>query len=100
MACDLDGSKIGSEAHQRINESRDRRISASAHQLIGAQVWLGAHVTDGVLPLQASVVEHSDQSRKTVTQTKFCRRQSRSCDVQSKCNHLLYSPESVPDLIL
>ena len=40
---------------------------ASAHQLIGAQVWLGAHVTDGVLPLQASVVEHSDQSRKTVT---------------------------------
>ena len=67
MACDLDGSKIGSEAHQRINESRDRRISASAHQLIGAQVWLGAHVTDGVLPLQASVVEHSDQSRKTVT---------------------------------
>ena len=67
MACDLDGSKIGSEAHQRINESRDRCISASAHQLIGAQVWLGAHVTDGVLPLQASVVEHSDQSRKTVT---------------------------------
>ena len=67
MACDLDGSKIGSEAHQRINESRDRRISASAHQLIDAQVWLGAHVTDGVLPLQASVVEHSDQSRKTVT---------------------------------
>ena len=67
MACDLDGSKIGSEAHQRINESPDRRISASAHQLIGAQVWLGAHVTDGVLPLQASVVEHSDQSRKTVT---------------------------------
>ena len=35
--------------------------------MIGAQVWLGAHVTDGVLPLQASVVEHSDQSRKTVT---------------------------------
>ena len=71
MACDLDGSKIGSEAHQRINESRDRRISASAHQLIGAQVWLGAHVTDGVLPLQASVVEHSDQSRKTVTLSTF-----------------------------
>ena len=45
-----------------------RRISASAHQLIGAQVWLGAHVTDGVLALQASVVEHSDQSRKTVTE--------------------------------
>ena len=37
--------------------------------MIGAQVWLGAHVTDGVLPLQASVVEHSDQSRKTVTLT-------------------------------
>ena len=44
----------GASAHQRIN-------------LIGAQVWLGAQVTDGVLPLQASVVEHSDQSRKTVT---------------------------------
>ena len=75
MACDLDGSKIGSEAHQRINESRDRRISASAHQLIGAQVWLGAHVTDGVLPLQASVVEHSDQSRKTVTPSSFLKEQ-------------------------
>ena len=67
MACDLDGSKIGSEVHQYINESRDKRISASVHQLIGTQVWLGAHVTDGVLPLQASVVKHSDQSQKTMT---------------------------------
>ena len=46
---------------------------ASAHRLIGAQVWLGAHVTDGVLPLQASVVEHSDQSRKTVTRSMALR---------------------------
>ena len=70
MACDLDGSKIGSEVHQHINESRDRCINASAYQLIGTQDWLGAHVTDGVLPLQGSVVEHSDQSRKTVTGSK------------------------------
>lgn len=32
--------KVDVGAHQRINESRDWRISASAHQMIDAQDWL------------------------------------------------------------
>ena len=68
---------MGVRAHQRIRGSNDKLPwGASAHQSDGASIDRRPRIDSclsnhGVLPLQASVVEHSDESRKTVTDALY-----------------------------